>query len=141
MIYLTTQDSNTNPALSIKYMIHITYPLLVIPLLSAIASPVERVGRLMCASHLNLHEKGSIVRTLRSTSLCSVHIIPCISTAENIIHLFLLGFHRGCVNTVNVMQVRACGATKSHSSGTILQQKQISTDWTKVHVKRDIKML
>jgi len=112
------------------------YTLLIIPLFATIATPIKRCGRFICTSDLNLHKERSVVWALRTTSLCSVHVIPCISTTKNIINLFLLGFHWGCVNAVYVVKVRACGTAKSHSSSTILQQKQISTHRTEVHDKR-----
>lgn len=107
--------------------------LFVVPLFTTIATPVKCGGRFICTSNLNLHKESSIVWTLRAASFCSVHVIPCIGSTKNIVYLLLLCLDRGCVDPVHIVKVGACGAAKSHPASTILQQKQVPTDRTKVH--------
>jgi len=107
--------------------------LFVIPLFTAVATPIKCRRRLVSTSDLYLHEEGSVVRALRATGFRSIHIVPCIRSTKDIVNLFLLCLHGGGVNPVHIVEVRASRAAKSHSSSTIFQQQQISTNRTKVH--------
>lgn len=107
--------------------------LIVIPLLRAPNTAVERGWWFICTSDLNLHEVSFVEIALRTSCCSSIHILPRIFTSQNIIRLLSLNFSMRSVRSLKSVKIWTAWAAKSHSIHIFFQKQQVSAHGTEMH--------
>ena len=111
----------------------------IVPLLGALATPVKRGAGFVRGSNLDLHKKSLVVGALGAFRRRPVHVFPCIVPTQHVVHLLLLDLGVARVLLHNIVIVRACWATKTHSChhhpdpATFLNQQEIAAYRAEMH--------